>query len=361
MDFTLIITSRCQLDCSYCYAKPHSSISMDYKTAVKAIDFAFDHTKSELQLGFFGGEPLLEFELIKSLVEYSEFKRKETGKNVFFKLTTNGLALTEEIARYLTDNQFFMAVSLDGSPDSHNSCRTLPGGGPSHTDCYKGINILRKFIPDVEVIFVISKNNSEYLYEGIYWLVENNFTNISLNFDYSSDWGSSSLDVLTHQMELITDLYISQMRKEKPVELSFITSKIRTHLNGGYRSCDKCRFGLEELAVTPSGNIYPCERLAGGDPEEMKIGSLDTGIAPEKLLWLQNTHGYVVNEDCSECGVSTRCANWCHCVNFTLTGNINVTDGIVCFWEKLCIELADKAGEILFKEQNQVFIRTFYQ
>lgn len=361
MDFTLIITTRCQLDCSYCYAKDNSFISMDFETGVKAIDFAFENTDKELHLGFFGGEPLLEFELIKSLVDYAESKKGQTEKNVFYKLTTNGIALTEDVAKWLVANNFFLAVSLDGSTVSHNCCRTFHGGAPSHKECLRGINNLRYFLPDVEVIFVVTKNNSDYLYEGVQWLVENKFTKISLNFDYSAHWDDSSLDILTREMGFITDLYISQMRKEEPFELSYITSKIRTHLNDGYQSCDKCRFGLEELAVTPSGNIYPCERLTGGDTGKMKIGSLDTGIDPEKFLWLRKNHGFVINEDCAECSVSNRCANWCHCVNFSLTGNINLTDGIVCFWEKLCIELADKAGEVLFKEQNQVFIRTFYQ
>jgi uncharacterized protein len=136
---------------------------------------------------------------------------------------------------------------------------------------------------------------------------------------------------------------------------------IITGVKGGYACSDRCKFGCGEIAVAPSGRIYPCERLVGNDDDDsVCIGTVAGGFAPEKYQALLAQRG---NRDpeCVGCALQERCMNWCGCINYTTTGRIDSTPGIVCFHEKLSIREADRVAKILFDERNPHFLRRFYR
>lgn len=333
---------------------------MTLETAKKSVDFALSHSHDEFQLSFFGGEPLLMWDLMQKATAYAREKCSEKSIPPVFTVTTNGVLLDEEKCKWLKDQEFHIAVSIDGNDRMHDCCRTYPDGSSSHDDSVRGAKIVQAYYEKFELVSVVTPENVNYLYEGVEYLIKEGFTDITLNPDFYSEWNEAQLDNWTEQFKLIGNLYIDCFRNNSPVRISFIDSKIITHLKNGYEQCDKCRFGLDEMAVAPSGNIYPCERLVGNDTGEHIIGDIYNGFDVQRMVEIKNGNGFASNEECLECELAPRCMNWCHCVNIALTGDMNTTDGIVCFHEKMTIEIADYVGGVLFSEKNPAFMARFY-
>ena len=150
----LQVTQQCNLRCSYCaysglyYNRQHNSQRMSFETAKKAIDFFIQRTAEShyLRLGFYGGEPLLEFDLIKKCVAY--IKDKVEGRDVTFVTTTNGTLLTDEKIKFLAENNFHLMISLDGSKAEHDACRVFPNGQGSFDIIMKNLRRVRELYPD---------------------------------------------------------------------------------------------------------------------------------------------------------------------------------------------------------------------
>ena len=144
------------------------------------------------------------------------------------------------------------------------------------------------------------------------------------------------------------------------MKVNVLDAKIITRLKNGYETSDRCKFGCGEMAIAPSGNIYPCERLVGVDEDGgVCMGSVHTGYDLARKVALLGELGNS-DPECASCLLRSRCMNWCGCVNYTTTGAIDSAPGLVCFHEKLAIRVADHLAEILYHEKNRSFLSRFY-
>jgi len=190
---------------------------------------------------------------------------------------------------------------------------------------------------------------------------EEGVVDISITPNFYIEWDDEALHKCEQAYEEIGDYYIESLRRGDFFQVNFIDGKIITHLKNGFEACDKCGFAEHEFAVAPSGNLYGCERLIGDDDnEEMLLGNVFDGFDTQKRMDIIAQRGSNVNLDCLECSYRNRCMNWCHCINYATTGAINVTDGVVCFHERIAIRVADRVGEILYAEKNPLFLHHFY-
>lgn len=361
MDFSLSLTHDCNLACRYCYAGTKRRDRMAWETAAAAIDFAFTFAAPELQLGFFGGEPLLEWDLLtRCTVRTGELA---AAHNVRLKktVTTNGTLLTPERVEWLYRQGFFPAVSVDGNRAMHDRTRPFADGRSSHDACVRGLRLARERFPDVEVILVADPANIAHLADGLRELAETEgVRRLSVNPNFFAAWDETARDEWRRAYEAVADFYLARHRAGRPVAVNFLDAKIITRLKNGYAACDKCNFGEREIAVAPSGRLYPCERLIGEDRNDvMCIGDVFHGFDHEKrrsLLARRGNH----DPECQDCGYRGRCMNWCGCINHTLTGSIDRTGDSVCFHERLAIAAADRVATLLFAERNPAFLERFY-
>jgi uncharacterized protein len=158
----------------------------------------------------------------------------------------------------------------------------------------------------------------------------------------------------------VSDDWVRRYREGKPVWVNFVDGKIITRLKQGFSCRDRCGFGCREIAVAPSGNLYPCERLVGEDTDEaIRMGNVNEGIDREKQERYRQATGNA-DPECARCAIRERCMNWCGCTNYGLTGAIDRTDGVLCWHEQAAIREADRAGATLFAEGNPHFLRTYY-
>lgn len=369
MNFTLCLTHDCNLRCTYCYAGRKFAKAMSWQVAKQSVDFCLFHTlktsslsvhEPNTQIGYFGGEPLLEWELLRRSAEYAFSEAEKMGIKLRRTVTTNMVLLDEYKCNWLRDNKFYIGLSLDGNESMHNSLRRFPDCKGSHAESAAALRFFRGADVNGEVIVVVDPRNVIHLADSLEWLVSQEIRNISLNPNFHIRWSKESLEIWEEAYEQAGNLFISCYRKNSPLRLNFIDSKIQTHLKGGYSPCDKCGFGENEIAIAPSGNIYPCERVVSDDKDDkLRIGDVFRGFDLERRSKIISSCGNT-NPECTTCAVKGRCMNWCSCINYATTGALNQVSGILCFHERMAINVADRVGATLFAESNSVFLSKYY-
>ena len=370
MDFTLCLTHACNLRCAYCYAGEKSDRRMSWQVAQRAIDFCFAHTlesarilggKPVAQLGYFGGEPLLEWDLLQRSAAYAGAEAARLGIRLRPTVTTNMLLLDEARAAWLRTQGFYVGLSLAGHAAMHDSLRCFPDGRGSHAACARALRFFRGPEANGEVIVVVDPRTVVHLAAAVAWLAGEDVRRIALNPNFFIDWPAAARATWREAMERIADLYLACYRRAAPLHVNVIDGKIRTRLQEGYRECDRCAFGEGEIAVAAGGNLYPCERTVADDRchADQCMGNVFDGFDRERRTRIGAGRGNTVAA-CAGCALQPRCMNWCACINHATTGATDRVAGIVCFHEKMVIAVADRVGAALFAESNPVFLARFY-
>ena len=359
--FTLVVNHACNLRCYYCYTGEKFSRPMSLATAKKAVDMLCAATTGKGFLSFFGGEPLLEFELIKETVSYKRSLEEKFGKVLQPRVITNATLLTDERIDYLSENGFHLGVSIDGVREAHEANRPYPSGRSSFDDVFTSLQKVVKRFPAVTSASVVTPRSVSYLADSVRMLLDLGVRYVRLQINHFEDWSDENLDLLEAQMMAVGDTVVERYRRGGEPIVDRIEDKIVTHLRGCKRRKDPCPFGAGEVAVAPSGNLYPCDRLVGEDNnEDLRIGTLESGIEIKKVLALRAMKN-APKPECEGCAYAERCMNICGCANYELTGSIGQVGGLLCRWQQICIRAADRAGETLFAEKNPAFLHRFYE
>ncbi|MBR5184753.1 MAG: radical SAM protein, partial [Akkermansia sp.] len=197
---TLCLTHDCTLRCNYCYAGRKYAHAMSRETAKKAIDICADEairTGRGLDLSFFGGEPLLEWELLQWCYEYVQGLNRKFVVPPRFGITTNGTLLSERYLQWMEERDFLIGISIDGNDAMHNANRCYANGKGSHNDVAKALALLNTH-PSVrsKAICVVTPNNVQHLSDGVTWIAQHFHKEIGLNIDYWSDWTDEQFNLL---------------------------------------------------------------------------------------------------------------------------------------------------------------------
>jgi len=337
---TLLITQRCNLACRYCYIDKKDTV-ISLEMAKKIICHIFDHTPAGeiLDFGFFGGEPLLEFDLLKRITHMITEHPSYDQRRVVLRLVSNGTLFSDEIASFLEEYSVGLGISCDGPEFIQNKNRLFINGKGTSKIVEKNIKHALQWFPILPVNAVFSAETIQHLPEVIDYFYAIGVKNIHLNPDITSAWEIKGIQYMEDIYTKIAQKYIEFYLAEDPVYISLIDSKIAVILRGGYRPEEKCRMGMAEFAYAPSGNIYPCERLVGGDDGASHcIGNIkDKGIMP---LPCNAPDGKSTNIECQNCSVQEYCMNWCGCTNFFATGEYTQVNHVICAAEKAAIHAA---------------------
>ena len=358
MTLYLSLTHNCQLRCNYCYAGEKYHNPMSKETILQSIDFTLKLPMQKLEFGFFGGEPLMEWELFQFATYDIERKAKEKKIELVKTFTTNGVLLDKEKVTWLKQHGFYVVVSIDGNEAMHNTHRLYANGEGTFEAVQNAIKELQKVYNygEYAVISVVTPENISHLPDSLKYLhQELGINDIHLALNYFADWGDET-KTYTELYHQVANYTIEQYRQGNKLNLDIIDDKIKTEIES---SCKSCSFGELKLAIAPSGNIYPCERLIGDDLGELSIGNVHSGFDHQRRNELIAQRGNS-NEECKTCPVRDRCTNSCGCTNYTLTSRIDTTNGVVCFFQKLFIDVADSVASTLYAEKNELFFRKFY-
>jgi len=331
----LMVTHACNMRCSYCYAGRKSDLSMPVEFGERAIRRALAslETGGTIELGFFGGEPLLEVSLIARLIDCALREAAAVPAAVELSLTTNGTVRGPEAWRIMTRKDINLAVSFDGLPDVHDRRRRFADGSGTSGDVLATIGGLLDAGKDFHVIMVVGPEDVDLLPERIQFTRELGVPAVHPSLDLWADW---SLDDAARLEEAISRAARVWCEGLPGFGVSWFDEKTARLCGFGLNETARCGFGDGEVAVAPSGNLYPCERLIGPDRDDNRMrlpGSITDG---EDFLHLPAPPA-VCSEACACCSAESLCNAYCRCSNYVRTGDPARPDGLICLWNQACL------------------------
>lgn len=327
----LHIAHTCNLNCEYCFAsqgKYHGERAlMTFEVGKRALDFLIENsgTRHNLEVDFFGGEPLMAFETIKQLVAYAREQEKIHNKNFRFTLTTNGMLITDEVIEFANKEMSNVVLSLDGRKHIHDSTRkTITGQGSYDI-------ILPKFKKLVE-----SRQGKNYYMRGtfthqntdfvkdILHMADLGFTELSMEpvvCDPSEPYALTEQDlpVLKQQYEVLAKEMIARNKNGNP----FTFYHYMIDLEHGpciYKRISGCGSGTEYMAVTPWGDLYPCHQFVGD--EKYKLGDIYNGVSNTAVRDEFKMCNAYAREGCKNCWAKLYCSGGCAANSYHASGNI---------------------------------------
>jgi uncharacterized protein len=340
MKCTIFVTQQCNLSCKYCYiGKKKSVISLSM--AKRIIDFAFAKVAKDekIEFGFFGGEPLLEFNRIQKITKLIQEHKFYDANRVNISVVTNGTIFSDEIAAFLTEKKIILCVSCDGPAKVQNIYRRFPDGSGTSEMVERNLKRALSQFPLIPVNAVYSPENLQDLPEVIDYLVSLGAVNIYLNPNISADWTQKEADLLPTVYREIGKKYIDFYLTGHPKYINLIDGKITVILRDGYKPAERCRMGQGEFAFSPAGNIYPCERLVGSDDGKTHcLGNVKSGFKPSEVC--KPNSSSAKNAECTQCELTEYCMNWCGCTNYYSTKRYDIVGPFMCASEKASISVA---------------------
>ncbi|MCL2163966.1 MAG: thioether cross-link-forming SCIFF peptide maturase [Oscillospiraceae bacterium] len=346
----------CNMRCGYCFASNGSfglrKELMSFDIAKKSIDFVVEFSKDRrnLEIDFFGGEPLLNFDVIQKTVDYARERELESGKKFRFTLTTNGLLLGDRNIDYINQNMDNIVLSLDGRMEVNDKMRKLLDGRGSY-------NVV---LPRFKKI-VNKRGGKNYYIRGTYTALNKDFMEDVLHLadlgfdqisvepvvtpeDKSLRFDAADVDYLKNQYEALAREY----KKRIAAGNGFNFFHFMVDLSHGpclSRRITGCGAGYEYAAVTPSGDIYPCHQFVGRN--DMRIGSVYTGITRDDTVNMFKKANVYNMDKCKTCWAKFHCSGGCAANAFAINGSIFEPGDIYCELVKKRLECAFWIGATL--------------
>lgn len=357
---SLFLGHRCNLRCRYCYNGPAFDRSMTSETARRAVDFAFARARGEpLVISFFGGEPLLEIALVEQVMEHARTEAASRDQPLRFSVATNATLLDERRLRALGASDVHVQASIDGCEEAH-AHRRFANGRSSWRRAMENLARMLAAGIDVQVVAVVHPDNARLLPASFAALRETGVRRIHFVPNLAAGWSDRARDRLDAGLAALADLWAASLRDDDPVRMDPFHGKVAAHIMQGTRLPARCAFGTRELAISPRGRIYPCDRMVKDDADdEMCLGALDTGVDDDKLAELTAARDDL-SPECAACDLLSRCAPYCGCANYEQTGHPGHVAAERCMWERAVIAHADRVANQLYAEQNPAFLRRFY-
>lgn len=341
-DLVLQVTQDCNFQCRYCLfandtkvERNHQQIYMDYLTAQKSVDYLYSHCAdaNEITIGFYGGEPFLNFELIESITEYVH--QKFNSKKVRFLTTTNASLLNDNIIKFMIKNSFEVSISLDGDENYQNSHRKFKANGKNTFDIVmQNVTKIMKASPlyfreNVSFNPVIFNDESSEKVYSFYESINVHKDNININ-----KANLNGIDYFDSPTMLFSNQTIGSVRNEMPynsfvkkIEDNSIIPK-HWHPNG------QCAPGVRRLFVTIDGSIYPCEKIV--ENKAFCLGNINdvNKIDKHKAMSILNS-ATITQEECMKCWAFRFC-EMCvsHCLNPATNSLSKETKLLHCTYQK---------------------------
>ncbi|MCD8076567.1 MAG: radical SAM/SPASM domain-containing protein [Lachnospiraceae bacterium] len=373
----LHIAHDCNLACRYCFAEEgeyHGRRAlMSFEVGKKALDFLIANSGSRrnLEVDFFGGEPLMNWQVVKDLVAYGREQEKIYNKNFRFTMTTNGVLLNDEIMEFLNREMANVVLSIDGRPEVHDYMRPFRNGKGSYDlimPKFKHFVELRmqaaseeKTDGEGEALAASMDPHRAASGNGKTWYVRGTFTHNNLDFcndvlhladegfrqisvepvvaDPSEDYAIREEDL--PQIFSEYDRLAKEMVRREKEGNGFTFFHFMIDLTGGpcvYKRLSGCGSGTEYLAVTPWGDLYPCHQFVGH--EEYLMGNVDEGVTRPDIVDQFKACNVYTKEKCKNCFAKFYCSGGCAANSYNFHGTIQDAYDIGCELQRKRVECA---------------------
>jgi uncharacterized protein len=345
----LHIAHDCDLRCGYCFAGTGSfhgeRMLMPFEVGKAALDFLIEnsHERRNLEVDFFGGEPLLNFDVVKQLVAYGRALEKKYDKVFRFTITTNGTALTDEIIDYLNDEMSNVVISIDGRKEVHDAIRKTKDGQGSYDAIIGNAKkfVARRADKDYFIRGTFTRQNLDFAADALS-LADEGFEQLSLEpvvLPESSPLALTEehLDGIFKEYDKLASIMIERKRAGNPFAFFHFTVDLE---NGPclQKRVTGCGAGGEYVAITPSGDIYPCHQFAG--ETGFKMGSVLTGEFDRDMQKRFQACNLMTKPECGECWAKYFCSGGCAANAYKYNGDIYKPHKLTCALERKRTECA---------------------
>ncbi|NCB51046.1 MAG: thioether cross-link-forming SCIFF peptide maturase [Clostridia bacterium] len=345
----LHVAHTCNFNCEYCFAsqgKYHGERAlMSFETGKRAIDFLVGNsgTRRNLEVDFFGGEPLMNFEVVKKITAYARSIEKEKGKNFRFTLTTNGLNIDDDVIDFANRECYNVVLSLDGRKEVHDRFRKTVGGQGTYDLIVPKFQRLVEKRGEKEYYLrgTFTHNNPDF-FNDLLHMLDLGFTKLSMEPVVCAPGDpyaltEADMPVIFRQYELLAEEMIKRRREGRP----FTFYHYMLDLTGGpciYKRVSGCGSGTEYMAVTPWGELFPCHQFVGDDRYSM--GDIWQGVKNTALRDEFSRCDAYSRPDCADCWAKLYCGGGCAANAYHATGSITGTYAYGCELFKKRIECA---------------------
>ncbi len=327
----LHVAHTCNLNCAYCFAAQGEyqgdRAVMSFEVGKRALDFLIENSagRRNLEVDFFGGEPLMNFDVVKQLVAYARSREKECGKNFRFTLTTNGVLIDDDVIDFSNREMSNVVLSLDGRKEIHDRYRVD----------YAGNGSWERIVPKFQKL-VEARGGKNYYMRGTFThanpdflkdieeMLRLGFTELSMEPvvcapDAPSALTKEDLPIVLEQYEKLAELMLKRHREGKP----FTFYHYMIDLKGGpciYKRVSGCGSGTEYMAVTPWGDLYPCHQFVG--EERFKLGNVFDGVTNTEIQNEFAACNVYSRPECRDCWAKLYCSGGCAANAYHATGTI---------------------------------------
>jgi len=327
----LHVAHTCNLNCEYCFAsqgKYHGERAvMDFETGKRALDFLVENSgiRHNLEVDFFGGEPLMNFNVVKELVAYARSIEKEKGKNFRFTLTTNGILIDDDVIEFSNREMSNVVLSLDGRKEIHDRYRVD----------YAGKGSWDVIVPKFQK-FVRERGDGEYYMRGTFThrnpdfvedirqMLDLGFTELSMEpvvcaAGDPSELTEEDLPIILDQYEKLAELMLERENEGRP----FTFYHYMVDIKGGpciYKRISGCGSGTEYMAVTPWGDLYPCHQFVGD--EKFRLGNIWDGVTNTAVRDEFAACNVYAHPECHDCWARFYCSGGCAANAYHATGKV---------------------------------------
>lgn len=359
----LHIAHDCNMCCKYCFAGEGEYSGdrslMSFEVGKRALDFLIEQSGSRknLEVDFFGGEPLLNFDVVKQLVAYARSIEKEKGKNFRFTLTTNGVLLNDEVMEWANKECYNVVLSLDGRKETNDKMRRTRNDKGTYD------LILPKFQKMAK-----ERNQQGYYIRGTYTHYNTDFANDILHLadlgfeqlamepvvtDPKMDYALQESDI--PKLKDQYDLLAKEMCKRNREGKGFTFFHYMIDLEGGpciYKRISGCGVGTDYMAVTPWGDLYPCHQFVGD--EKFLLGNVFDGVKNTDIVNEFKLCNVYSREACQDCFAKLYCSGGCSANAYHTTGKITGTCDMSCELHRKRVENAImiKIDELFANNEN---------
>ncbi len=342
----LHVSHDCNLRCRYCFASTGDfgtgkRMTMSFETAKRAIDFVVEKSgaRRNLEVDFFGGEPLMAMDTVKKTVEYARSIEKAHDKNFRFTITTNGMLLDDEVIDYVNAEMSNVVLSLDGRREVNDHMRPTPGGQGSYDIIVPKFQklVAGRGTKDYYIRGTFTRENLDFAADVLHF-ASLGFKNLSVEpvvSEADKPWALREEDVAAVEAEYEK---LAAALRERP-EVNFFHFNV--DLSQGpcvIKRLRGCGAGCEYVAITPDGDIYPCHQFVGND--EYLLGNLYDGTFDRTISGKFAALNIYTREKCKTCWARFYCSGGCSASNLAVNGDIAVPHEIGCQLERKRLECA---------------------
>ncbi len=327
----LHVSHTCNLNCEYCFAsqgKYHGDRAlMSLEVGKRAIDFLVENsgTRKNLEVDFFGGEPLMNWDTVKDIVAYARSIEKEKNKNFRFTLTTNGMLIDDDVIEFANKEMHNVVLSLDGRKEVHDRLRKTVNGKGSYDIIVPKFQefVRRRGDKGYYIRGTFTHNNVDFT-EDIFHMADLGFTELSMepvvcspNDPYALTY--DDLPKIFRQYEILAEYMLEREKQGKPI--TFYHYMI--DLTGGpciYKRISGCGSGTEYMAVTPWGDLYPCHQFVGD--EKYLLGNIYDGVTNKEIQNEFKMCNAYARKECKDCWAKLYCSGGCAANAYHATGSV---------------------------------------